>query len=68
MAELAEQCRISEVYLREIMHRTDMLVNDIGSILDGYDAVRCGLIDEIGGVKEAIKYLKTFHKDDEKRL
>jgi ATP-dependent protease ClpP protease subunit len=45
-----------------------MLVNDIGSILDGYDAVKCGLIDEIGGVKEAIKYLKTFHKDNEKRL
>ncbi|MBR2972272.1 MAG: ATP-dependent Clp protease proteolytic subunit [Clostridia bacterium] len=59
---------INEAYLREIMHRTDMLVNDIGSILDGYDAVKCGLIDEIGGVKEAIKYLKTFQKDNENGL
>ena len=48
---------IDEAYLRDIMHKTDILVNDIGSILDGYDAVRCGLIDEIGGVKAAIIYL-----------
>ena len=60
--------KIQEEYLRDIMHKTDILVNDIGSILDGYDAVRCGLIDEIGGVKEAISYLKTFDKDSEKRL
>ena len=46
------------------MHRTDILVNDIGSILNGYDAVKCGLIDEIGGVKEAIGYLKSFGKDN----
>ena len=60
--------KISEGYLREIMHRTDILANDIGSILDGYDAVKCGLIDEIGGVKEAIEYLKSFYKDSENGL
>ena len=31
--------------------------------VDGYSAVQCGLIDEIGGVKEAINYLKSFSKD-----
>ncbi len=55
--------KIEEEYLRQIMHRTDVLVNDIGSILDGHMAVECGLIDEIGGVKEAIQYLKSFSKD-----
>ena len=59
---------ISEDHLRSVMHRTDILVNDIGSILDGYDAVKCGLIDEIGGVKEAINYLKSFAKDKENSL
>lgn len=54
--------KVEEKFLREIMHRTDVLVNDIGSILDGAAAVECGLIDEIGGVKEAIDYLKTFLK------
>lgn len=59
---------IDEEYLRRIMHRTDVLVNDIGSILDGRDAVECGLIDEIGGVREAIAYLKTFSKDTKNGL
>lgn len=59
---------IKEEYLRKIMHRTDVLVNDIGSILDGKAAVECGLIDEIGGVKEAMRYLKTFFEDDKNTL
>ncbi len=50
---------VNEEYLREIMHRTDVLVNDIGSILDGYDAQKCGLIDEVGGIRSAISYLKS---------
>ena len=49
---------VKEEYFRELINRTDTLVNDIGSILDGYDAVKCGLIDEVGGIKEALDYLK----------
>ena len=60
--------KVDESYLRQIMHRTDVLVNDIGSILDGHAAVDCGLIDEIGGVKEAISYLKSFSKDGKNGL
>ena len=60
--------KIKEEYLRKIMHRTDVLVNDIGSILDGKAAVECGLIDELGGLEEAMTYLKTFSKDDKNRL
>jgi ATP-dependent protease ClpP protease subunit len=55
--------KIMEQTLRDAMHRTDILVNDIGSILDGKDAVNYGLIDEIGGVQSAINYLKSFDKD-----
>ena len=54
---------VDEGYFRELINRTDTLVNDIGSILDGYEAVECGLIDEIGGVKEALAYLKSRVKD-----
>ena len=60
--------KIEEEYLRRIMHRTDVLVNDIGSILDGKAAVECGLIDELGGLNEAMTYLKTFYKDDKNGL
>ena len=59
---------VDEDHLRSIMHRTDILVNDIGSILDGHAAVECGLIDEIGGVKDAISYLKSFSKDKKNHL
>ncbi len=50
---------IEEERFRELINRTDILVNDIGSILDGYGAVECGLIDEVGGIKEALDYLKA---------
>ena len=50
---------VKENYFRELINRTDTLVNDIGSILDGIAAVECGLIDEIGGIKEALGYLKN---------
>ena len=49
---------VKEEHFRDLISRTDTLVNDIGSILDGYEAVECGLIDEVGGVKEALEYLK----------
>ena len=53
---------VNEDYFRRLISRTDVLVNDIGSILDGYEAKNCGLIDEIGGIKEAMAYLKEVCK------
>ena len=50
---------VDESFFRDIMHRTDTLVNDIGSILEGEDAVRCGLIDQVGGLKDALSFLKS---------
>ena len=55
---IVKHSSVKEDRLREMMSRTDILVNDIGSILDGYAATECGLIDGIGGIKEAIGYLK----------
>lgn len=49
---------VNEEHFRRLMNRTDILVNDIGSILNGYEACKCGLIDEVGGIKEALAYLK----------
>ena len=55
---IVRHSRVSDEHFRAMINRTDTLVNDIGSILDGYGAVECGLIDEIGGIKEALGYLK----------
>ena len=39
--------------LEELMLDTGMLTKDLGTILVGEDAVREGLIDEVGGIREA---------------
>ena len=54
---VVEHSNIKEEYMRNIISRTDVLANDIGSILDGYEAVECGLIDAIGGIKDALEFL-----------
>ena len=55
---IVKHSSVNEEHLRHIISRTDVLVNDIGSILDGYEATECGLIDEVGGVSDALRYLK----------
>ena len=59
---IVSHSNVKEEYFRKILSRTDVLVNDIGSILDGYAATECGLIDEVGGIKEALDYLKGICK------
>ena len=56
---ITSHSKVDEEHFRHLINRTDTLVNDIGSILNGYEAVECGLIDEIGGIKEALAYLKN---------
>ncbi len=60
---VTKHSNITDERFRRLLSRTDILVNDIGSILDGYEAVGCGLIDEVGGIKEAIAYLKKACKN-----
>lgn len=49
---------VNEERFRALMAETNMLANDIGSILNGQEACECGIIDKIGGIKEAMAYLK----------
>lgn len=59
---IVEHSNVKEDAFRQMMTRTDALVNDIGSILNGKEAVECGLIDEIGGISRALRYLKEENK------
>lgn len=47
---------------RELMFRTGELARDIGTVLVGADAVKTGLIDEVGGLGPAIARLKQMAK------
>ena len=57
---IAAHSRITEDDLRARMLRTDELANDIGSVLAGEDAVAVGLIDAVGGIKEALDALREM--------
>lgn len=43
--------------LRKMMLAKDELATDMGTVLEGKEAVDCGLIDEVGGLSEAINAL-----------
>ena len=63
---IVHHSNVKEEYFREILGKTDTLVNDIGTILEGEEAVSCGLIDEVGGIKEALSALREMCKKDKK--
>lgn len=46
-----------------LITETDKIANDVGTILFGEEAVKCGLIDSVGGISEA---LIKIHKMSEK--
>ena len=43
--------------LLEYMMSTDAIANDVGTVLDGPEAVACGLIDSLGTLSDALAYL-----------
>ena len=49
--------RMPEAVFRKLMLETDELAGDMGTILDGEEAVRQGLIDELGGLSQALAEL-----------
>ena len=49
--------------LSELMHAKDELITDVGSVLIGKEAVECGLINEVGGLKDAMNKLKELIKE-----
>ena len=57
--------KINRDDLLRIMHEKDELVSDVGSVLIGKEAVECGIINEIGGLKDAIQKLKELIREDE---
>ena len=51
--------RITADEFRELMMKTGELIRDVGTVLDGEDAVECGLIDELGGLSDALGFLEN---------
>lgn len=54
---ISEHSKASQQRLEELMLDTTQLVKDVGTMLEGKEAVKEGLIDEVGGIKEALAKL-----------
>lgn len=52
--------RIEEETFRRLILTTGELTNDVGTVLLGEDAVSCGLMDAVGGVRDAIEKLYSL--------
>ncbi len=54
---VCENSNISPKRFRELTMATGQLMTDVGSVIDGEAAVREGLIDQLGGLSDAIESL-----------
>lgn len=54
---VTEHSKITARRFTQLMHNTGELVMDMGTVLDGRQAVEEGLIDELGGLRDALGYL-----------
>lgn len=56
---------ISASRFKELMMKKDELVMDVGSVLDGDTAVKEGLIDNLGGLSDAVECLYDMIESEE---
>lgn len=54
---------ITEEKFNSLLLRTDQIATDVGSIIDGKEAVDIGLIDSVGGLTEAMNALRQMIRD-----
>lgn len=57
---IAHHSHITEEQLYAYMMRPDQLATDVGSVLEGGEAVSVGLIDAVGGLDTALEALKKM--------
>ncbi len=63
-------CRTAKVdrkVIIDLMNATDEIANDVGTILIGKEAVDIGLINEVGGITQAIEKLKNMIDENNKK-
>lgn len=61
---VAANSRISKTKFQDYMMATGEMATDVGTILYGREAVRCGLIDRLGSLKSALSCLHRMIEND----
>ncbi|MBR5446348.1 MAG: ATP-dependent Clp protease proteolytic subunit [Clostridia bacterium] len=55
---ITDHSSVSDETFRQMLMKTDEIATDTGSLIDGHQAVECGLIDRTGGLAEALTELR----------
>ena len=63
---ITEHSRVEEDTFRSLLMRTDQIATDVGSIVEGTEAKKIGLIDETGGVSDALAALRSMIRKNRK--
>lgn len=54
---VSSHAKIAYDQLKRLMLNTEMLTRDLGTVLAGEETVKAGLIDEVGGIRQALSKL-----------
>lgn len=65
---ISNHSHTSQERLEELMLDTTQLVKDVGTLLEGPEAVKEGLIDEVGGMKEALGKLYELIGEEKNKI
>ena len=65
---IAAHSHASKEDIEQKMNQTGNMSNDVGTVLFGEDAVKMGLIDEIGGLRHALEKLRTLTGEMENNI
>ena len=57
---IASHSHMPQKRIEELMLDTSQLVKDVGTMLEGKEAVKEGLIDEVGGISQSLEKLYEF--------
>ena len=63
---ISKHSNISQARLEELMLDPTQLVKDVGTMLEGPDAVKEGMINEVGGISQALNKLHEMIEEQKK--
>lgn len=61
-AFICRHSKATEETVTSLMMNPDQMANDVGTVLEGNEAVRHGIIDEVGGLDKALAALREMVK------
>ena len=61
---ITDHSSVAPEKIRELMMRPDEMATDVGSIVDGNEAVELGIIDKVGGLSDALEELRKIIKNN----